>query len=101
MERNESIRHLSAKIADMTKNEFMVNEQMASLRRDFDNAVKKLQDYEARQKRKLQNKEDGQLSESRDNISSKKGAAVVPRPGSRGNPLAPIKSNALVPMKLE
>lgn len=102
-DRNEKIKLLSEKIAEMTKNEFMVNEQLASLRRDFENASKKVLDYENRQKRKLQQKEDGQLSDSRDNVGTvKKASPVVPRPGSRGNPLAPIKSTALVPAnKLE
>ena len=75
------------------------------MRKDYENAMKKIQDFDMRAKRKQQQGkgDDGApLSESRDIAELKKSPpAVMPRPGSRGNPLAPIKQNTLVLAKPE
>lgn len=98
--RDEKIMLLNEKVTDMTKNEFMINEQVASLRRDFETTTRKLQEHENRAKKKLEDKEKGMISsESRDVDQGPRKNGLVPRPGSRGNPLAPIKSNALVPVR--
>lgn len=106
-ERNESVKLLNGKIADMHKNDFMVNEQLASLRRDYEVATKKLNEYELRQKKKDAAKASGDdrdlPSDSRDGQPPTGRLAIrgPGRPGSRGNPLAPINENRVVPVRAE
>lgn len=104
-ERNDKIKILTEKMADMHKNDFMVNEQLASLRRDYELATKRLADYELRKNKRLGVKgstEDQEPnSDSRDGRPSSGRAALnsIGRPGSRGNPLAPIRETRLIVAK--
>lgn len=104
-ERNNKIKVLTDKIADMQKNDFMINEQLASLRRDFEVSSKKLLEFELRQKKQLVSGkiEEQPLSvDSREVAIAKRPGAPAVRPGSRSNPLAPINERGLaLPIKAE
>lgn len=86
-------------------------EQLASLRRDNEIMTKKIQEQELRAKKRAAalatggiKSSDDQQPESRDSpgqLVVQKKSAVVQRPGSRGNPLAPINPKRLAPQVSE
>lgn len=89
----------------MNKNDFMVMEQLASLRRDNEILTKKQLEHDLKAKKKaaaIGSGDKGVDDHDLPAVSTKtEKRGTLQRPGSRGNPLAPINPRNLAPQVAE